>query len=100
TEISSNARIWSVASGANLQRLEGHSESVRCAAFSFNSELVATGSDDKSIKIWDTATGARLATFVGHRGAVLSVAFNSERDQIVSASEDGTVKIWKIDWSR
>jgi len=42
---------------AYTQTLEGHSDSVYSVTFSPDSKLVASGSDDTTVKIWDAATG-------------------------------------------
>ena len=47
---------------ACMQTLEGHSDYVRSVAFSPDSKLVASGSDNKTIKIWDTAAGVCTQT--------------------------------------
>jgi WD40 repeat protein len=39
--------------------LEGHSDVVRCVA-RVSSTLLASGSDDNSIKIWNTADGSEV----------------------------------------
>ncbi|KAH7169753.1 WD40-repeat-containing domain protein, partial [Fusarium flagelliforme] len=55
-------KIWDAGTGACLQTLEGHSESVSSVAFSADGQRLASGSHDKTVKIWDTATGACLQT--------------------------------------
>src|SRR3712207_7418485 len=42
----------SLRSGKLLHTLTGHSDWVRAVAFSPNGQLIATGSQDKTIKLW------------------------------------------------
>ncbi len=87
-------RLWDTATGAALQTLKGHSDSVSSVAFSPDSKQVVSGSDDKTVRLWDAATGAVLQTLKGHSDWVSSVAFSPNGKQIVSGSRDKTVRLW------
>src|SRR5579871_6205269 len=43
--------------GALLQVLEGHAYPVKAIAFSFDGKLLASASEDYTIRLWDTWTG-------------------------------------------
>ncbi|KFY68440.1 hypothetical protein V496_01062 [Pseudogymnoascus sp. VKM F-4515 (FW-2607)] len=75
---------------AVLQTLEGHSSAVHSVAFSHDSRLLASASDDNT----DTATGTLQQTLKGHSWSVGSVAFSHDSRLLASASSDKTVKIW------
>lgn len=47
------ARLWDIRTGKPICRMQGHTEGVRCVAFSANGKLLATASDDKSVVVWD-----------------------------------------------
>jgi RNA polymerase sigma factor (sigma-70 family) len=64
--------------------LAGHGTGVYGLAFSPDGKLLASGSDDASIKIWDTATGKEVRTLTGHQGVVFSLAFSPDGKSLAS----------------
>lgn len=78
---------------ASLQSLEGHSAPVVAIAFSHNGRLLASGSEDHSVRLWDPATGSSRGTLEGHSSRINAVGFSSN-DQLASASDDKSVRLW------
>jgi WD40 repeat protein len=60
--------------------------------------LIASCSDDKTIKIWSTdiASKEALLTLTGHDTQVLTVLFSFDSKRMASADEHGIVKIWDM----
>jgi WD40 repeat protein len=71
-----------------------HTKDVNSVAFN-NNGLLASGSDDRTIKIWNTTTRELMLvnTLKGHTAGVLVVAFNWD-GLLASGSVDGTIKLW------
>ncbi|KAM5519390.1 Vegetative incompatibility protein HET-E-1-like protein 7 [Fusarium oxysporum f. sp. phaseoli] len=82
---------------AVLQTREGHYGSVNSVDFSNDGTLIASGSDDHTIKIWSVVMGKEEQTLKGHTGSVSSVAFSTDDKLIASGSWDITVKIWNVE---
>lgn len=74
----------------------GHSGRVNSVAFSPDGQLVASGSDEHSIRLWDVRTGKLLRTLTGHADRVYSVVFSPDGQLLASGSKDTTVKLWDV----
>jgi WD40 repeat protein len=72
-----------------------HDGQVEYVAWSPNSALLATASDDAAARVW-TAAGGQVSIERGHRGSVTSVAFDPNSEILATAGQDGTVRIWDV----
>ncbi|MDJ0554974.1 MAG: TIR domain-containing protein, partial [Microcoleaceae cyanobacterium MO_207.B10] len=79
-----------------INSLEGHGNRVNSVAFSLKRDLIASASQDNTVKLWKP-DGTLVQTLSGHEDYVLGVAFSPKGDLIASASQDKTVKLWKPD---
>ena len=69
---------------------------MRCVAFDPQKpNILASGSQDKTIKIWDIELGACQSTLAGHNAPVTQVEF-IDADTVVSSSKDGTTCAWDV----
>lgn len=77
-----------------IRYLISHKSSVNAVAFSPDSELIATASDDHRVQLWHSNTGIRGNILKGHRQKVTHVTFSPDGSLIASGSRDGTVILW------
>jgi WD40 repeat protein len=105
--------------------IDGHVASVNCIAFS-SQGIVATGSDDWTIKLWHSVSGSHIATLgnprnlplngdpdaliwwpmgeddthardkLGHTNLVSAIDFTRDGKRLVSASKDKTIRLWSV----
>jgi WD40 repeat protein len=69
---------------------------VNAIAFSLDGQLLASGSDDRTVIIWETATGRSKRTLKGHDLTVLSVAFSADGSLLASGSGNASVVLWDV----
>ena len=79
-----------------LRTLNGHTGSVYAVAFSFDSERIVSGGEDKTARIWESATGREIHTLQGHTGQIEAVAFSPDGHRVLTGSSDKTVKMWNL----
>ncbi len=74
-------------------RLEGHTGEVYSVNFSPDGQIIASASEDKTVKLWNRE-GKELKPLEGHSDRVWSVSFSHNSQMIATASWDKTIKLW------
>ncbi|MEG5044294.1 WD40 repeat domain-containing protein [Microcoleus sp. B4-C1] len=92
--------IWQ---GGELRHTSlGHEGEISAIVISPDSQVIASGSADTTIKVWNLETGKLICTFGSlltwgaHKAGIVSLAFSPIAQTLASSSSDGTIKLWNL----
>ncbi|HVW38221.1 MAG TPA: protein kinase, partial [Pirellulales bacterium] len=83
--------------GRRVKTAELGRDHIYSIAFSPDGKLLASASNDFTVRLWEIATGQYKRELVGHTFPVHGVAFSPTGKLLASASVDRTVKLWDAD---
>lgn len=83
-----------------LQVLDGHENSVQSLAYSPTAVLLASGSDDKTVRLWDLGTLTLRRSYSGPRDSVTATAFSQNGRLLAGGTLDGRIHVWSVQSSR
>jgi len=83
--------------GRTVMTLTGHDAAVRSVSYSSDGRLLASGSDDGSVRIWDTRTGEEARSpLLSGTGSVVTVDFAPNKRWVASGGQSGVVCVWNV----
>jgi Prp8 binding protein len=85
---------WDVERAKRLRRYRDHEAVVNCVTTG-GQNLVAGGSDDRTVKIYDDRSSNSICS-LACRYPVMSVSFSSSGDRLFTAGVEGTIRQWDI----
>lgn len=98
-------QIWNATDRTLLKTLRGHQGKIHDLAFSPDGQLLASASEDNTVKLWTvkhwtakhwSQAGKPLTTLDSHSNAVRSLAFSPDSQMLASASDDRTGLLWDL----
>ncbi|KNE64771.1 hypothetical protein, variant [Allomyces macrogynus ATCC 38327] len=88
--------LFGLPAGEYLRLATRHTLPVTCLDISMNGQLVASGSEDHSIRVTSTENIEEMFELNGHKAPVTSVAFDPLGTYLASAGCDGRLLVWNV----
>ncbi|MEU1722806.1 serine/threonine-protein kinase [Nonomuraea sp. NPDC005692] len=80
--------------GKLIAKLKGHKGIVWNPAFSADSSLLITPSEDRTARLWDVRERELLHTLNGHEDIVTDASISPDGKLAATSSRDGTTRLW------
>jgi WD40 repeat protein/serine/threonine protein kinase len=91
----SQIQVWDADAHRLLKRLSGHTGEVLSLAFRRDS-MLASGSDDYTVRLWDLESGRERWPYPGHALGVKCLAFSPDAQWLISGGKDRLIKVWDV----
>ena len=88
-----SVRVYSVATGKEIQSFIGHAAGITGVCF-VGSHSLCSASHDTNLSLWDLKGGFRRATMTAHTRSVRGCAADAAGRVLVSVSWDTTIRVW------
>jgi WD40 repeat protein len=74
--------------------LKGHTSNITCCAVSPAGDILATGSNDMTIRLWALPEGRPAGILKGTRGEIRALAFSPDGKTLAAAGQDSFISIY------
>lgn len=94
-----DVHLWSVQTGALLDRLSGHEGPVSSLAFTPDGRYLVSGSWDRTIRVWSVFDRSQTSEALQLTSDLLCVAIRPDSAQIAASTLDGSISFWNLNTS-
>ncbi|MDX2035148.1 MAG: WD40 repeat domain-containing protein [Isosphaeraceae bacterium] len=84
-------RIFDVAQGKELRKLDGHTDAVRALALTKDGKTLVSGSADKTARTWNVADGKAVKATPPQAAEVTAIAAPAGPEAVVAGLADGSL---------
>ena len=96
-KVKRKAKEVEIPAGFKLRRiLRGHKGEIGRISWSPDGKMLASPSDDRTIRFWDATTGKVLTYIRYSSGWINCVSWSPDGKRIAAACEDGTVSVYNV----
>ena len=86
--------VWEDPRRQSQLTLKGHTDTINTLTFTPNGKMLASGSDDGTIRLWDSSTGTQLLSLSSEK--TNSLAFSMDGKTLASVSNFSQIQLWNI----
>lgn len=76
--------------------VRAHKKDINIVSININDELIATGSQDKTVKIWNSTDLKLIGELKGHKRGIWDCQFSPYDRVLCSCSGDKSCKLWSL----
>jgi WD40 repeat protein/serine/threonine protein kinase len=88
--------LWRLCRDGSLHTFRGHTAPILAVRFTPDGTMLASASQDGSVRLWDVATRRAVLSLKEFEAQVTSLAFTTDGALLAAASDDDRIQLWDL----